>query len=192
MHPIERKMSAYIEVLPSAELDKYDLKGLTPDMFCVNIADMVNMHRLFSGQVENEKQIPVARWAMNHEEYLEATRNPATKLTHRQIVHLLTALPGFVRESDNQYIDFEESVVAHSNADNIQYSGYRLTIVTEDIEGDISSHAYYTLDSHTAEGWQGVLPPAADHKAIQNALDTKIQVIKNAGVQLAHVNNETD
>jgi hypothetical protein len=56
---------SYIEVLPSDELARFDLKGLTPDMFCVNIADMVNIRGLFSGQVENEKQLPVARWQLN-------------------------------------------------------------------------------------------------------------------------------
>ena len=35
----------YIAVLPAPELARFNLKGLTPEMFCVNIADMVNIRK---------------------------------------------------------------------------------------------------------------------------------------------------
>jgi hypothetical protein len=194
-HGLARKdagLPAYIEVLPSAELARFDLKGLTPEMFCVNISDMVNIRGLFSGQVENERQIPVARWTLNHEEYLQALSAPAENLTHRQIVDFLAPLPGFTQESENQYIEFEESVVSHKNAEHATFSGYRLTIATEDIEGSISTYAYYSLDTRTPQGWQGTPPPSADYEAIRIALETKLQAIRDAGVKIAQVYDETD
>lgn len=185
-------MPAYIEVLPSSELARFDLKGLTPEMFCVNISDMVNIRGLFSGQVENERQIPVARWALNHEEYLQAISAPAENLTHRQIVDLLAPLPGYVQETDNQYIEFEESVVSHKSAEHTTFSGYRLTIATEDIEGSNTSYAYYSLDTRTPQGWQGTPPPPADYEPIRIALENRLQAIRNAGVQITQVYDETD
>lgn len=182
----------YIEVLPSEELARFDLKGLTPDMFCVNIADMVNNRGLFSGQVENEKQLPVARWALNRDEYLQLTSAPRQNLTHGQLVNLLASMPGYQQESDKQYIDFEESVVPRQNGELSTFSGYRLTIVTEEIEGCISSYAYYNLDTLTPQGWQGTPPPHADYEAIQRALAKKLQAIADAGVILSQVTDETD
>ena len=185
-------MAAYIEVLPSAELARFNLKGLSPDMFYVNIADMVNMRGLFSGQVENERQIPVARWLINHEDYLLAINAPPTNLTHLQIVSLLAALPGYVQEADNQYLDFEESVVQHTTPDHLQSGGYRLSITTEESEGLISSSAYYNLDTLTESGWLGSPPPEADHAAIRTQLGNKLEQIRQAGVQLTRVDDETD
>ena len=183
---------AYIQVRPSDELLRFDLKDLTPEMFCVNIADMVNIRGLFSGQVENEKQLPVARWAMNYDEYREAIRTPAANSSHQHLTKLLEKLPGYMQESDNQYIDFEELVLPHSNENHTIHSGYRLTIMTEDIEGEISSYAYYNLDTHTTAGWQSLIPTKAEHEAIQNALNIKLQTIRDAGVYLTHVYDETD
>ena len=194
-HGLARKnsgLAAYIEVLPSSELARFDLKGLTPEMFCVNITDMVNIRGLFSGQVENERQIPVARWTLNHEEYLQAINAPAENLTHLQIVDLLAPLPGYIQETDNQYIELEESVVSHKNAGHATVSGYRLTIATEDIEGTFASYAYYSLDTRTPQGWQGTPPPPADHEAIRIALANKLQAIRDAGVQITQVYDETD
>ena len=185
-------LAAYIEVLPSSELARFDLKGLTPDMFCVNISDMVNIRGLYAGQVENERQIAVARWEMNHEEYMQALSAPASNLTHQQIAALLASLPGYIQESDDQYIDFEEKIVAHTSAENNNNSGYRLTIVTENIEGNISSHAYYNLDTQSAEGWQGIPPSLADYEAIQTALANKLLAIRNCGVVITQVSDETD
>jgi hypothetical protein len=183
---------SYIEVLPSDELARFDLKGLTPDMFCVNIADMVNIRGLFSGQVENEKQLPVARWLLNREEYLQLTGAPRQNLTHEQIVNLLASMPGYQQESDRQYIDFEESVVPRHSGEPGTFSGYRLTIVTEEIEGSISSYAYYYLDTLAPQGWQGTPPPPADYEAIQRALAKKLQAIADAGVILSQLTDETD
>ena len=185
-------LANYIEVLPSTELARFDLKGLTPEMFCVNISDMVNIRGLFSGQVENERQIPVARWLMNHEEYLQAINAPAANLTHLQIVNLLASLPGYIQESDNQYLDFEENVVPHDTGEHATFSGYRLSIMTEDIGGNISSYAYYNLDTHTPDGWQGYPPPQADYEPVRIALTNKLQAIREAGVQITQVYDETD
>jgi len=194
-HGLVRKGSgqaSYIQVLPSAELARFDLKGLTPEMFCVNISDMVNIRGLFSGQVENERQVPVARWEINPEDYLQATSAQAAKLTHLQIVDLLSSLLGYIQETDNQFIDFEERVVPHGTGEPDAFSGYRLTIVTEDIEDKIAPYADYNLDTHTPEGWQGYPPPQADYAPIRTALANKLQAIRDAGVQLTQVYDETD
>jgi hypothetical protein len=184
--------ASYIQVLPSAELARFDLKGLTPEMFCVNISDMANIRGLFSGQVENERQVTVARWEINHEDYLQAISTQAAKLTHLQIVDLLASLPGYLQETDNQFIDFEESVVPHETGEPGTFSGYRLTIVTEDIEDKIAPYAYYNLDTHTPEGWQGYPPPQADYAPIRAALENKLQAIRESGVPLTQVDDETD
>lgn len=182
----------YIEVLPSDELSRFDLKGLTPEMFCVNITDMVNIRGLFSGQVENERQIPVARWVLNHEEYVQLTSAPVESLTHPQIASLLAPLPGYIQETNNQYIDFEERVVPHRSGEHTTFSGYRLTIATEDIEGTVSSYAYYNLDTLTQQGWQGIPPPQEDYEAIRIAVENKLQAIRDTGVDIKDVYDETD
>ena len=183
--------ASYIEVLPSAELASFNLKGLTPEMFCVNISDMVNIRGLFSGVVENEQQLAVAHWEMNEEAHLHAMRNLTVKLTHLQIVNLLEALPGYVRELDNQFIDFEESVVPLGAGERATFGGYRLTVVTEDMGDKIAPYAFYNLDTRTAEEWLGI-PPPADHEAVKNAITNKLQAIIEAGVQLTQVYDETD
>jgi len=185
-------LASYIEVLPSAELARFDLKGLSPEMFCVNISDMVNIRGLHSGQVENERQIPVARWEMNLEEYKQAISAPASNLTHQQIAALLASLPGYIRESGDQDIDFEENVVLHPMDGITMFSGYRLTIVTENIEGDNTIYAYYSLDTHSAEGWLGAPPPLTDHETVRAALAKKLQAIRDAGVGITQVYDETD
>jgi hypothetical protein len=184
--------TSYISVLPSAELARFDLKGLTPEMFCVNISDVVNIHGLFSGVVENERQIPVARWSMNQDDYHNALSKESAKLTHLQIVSLLAALPGYAQESDGQFIDFEESVIPHAAAEDSEASGYRLTIVTDDIGGKVAPYAYYSLDVHTAEGWQGCPPPPEHHELVRNALSNKLHAIRDAGIQLTQAYDETD
>lgn len=184
--------TGYIEVLPDDELARFDLKGLTPEMFCVNIADMVNIRGMFSGQVENERQIPVARWSMNRDEYVEALSVPADNLTHQQIVKLLASLPGYIQETDQQYIEFEERVVSHAAAELATFSGYRLTLATEEIEGSVSTCAYYSLDTHTQQGWQGTPPPPGDYQPIRNAIESKLQAIRQAGVTIEKVYDETD
>jgi len=184
--------SHYIEVSPSSELARFNLKGLTPEMFCVNIADMVNIRGLYSGQVENERQIPVAKWELNYDEFLQLKKTVKVELTHKQIAGLLASLPGYVQETDDQYIEFEERVVAHNEGKSTTYSGYLLTIMTEEIEDMITSCAYYYLDTQTAAGWQGYPPPPADYEAIRTALANKLREIGEAGVQLTRVSDETD
>jgi len=184
--------AAYIVVQPSDELAHFKLRGLTPEMFCVNIADMVNHRRQFSGTVENEQQAAVARWEMNEEEYRLATSIMTVKPTHRQIVDLLSALPGYVQESDGQFIDFEENVVAHEAGKEPVFSGYRLTIVTEDIGDKIAPYAYYTLDTRTTKGWQDTPPPPAHHEALRGTLAKRLQAIAAAGITLNKVYDQTD
>jgi hypothetical protein len=184
--------SNYIQVLPSAELARFNLKGLTPEMFCVNIADMVNIRGMYTGQVENEKQIPVAKWALNYDEFLQLKNALISQLSHKQIVKLLSNLPGYVGESDDQYIDFEERVVTHPSGDHTSFSGYRLSIMTEEVEGHISTHAYYYLDTCTGDGWQDMPPPQGDYAAVRSALENKLQQIREAGVRISAANDETD
>lgn len=186
------KFPAYIHVIPSDELAGYDLKGLTPEMFCVNIADMVNMRGIFHGQVENERQLPVARWTMNRDEYLDATRKPLKNLTHQQIVQILSLMPDYAGESDSQYIDIEECVISHTNGENTTCGGYQLTIMTEKFEDDIQSYAYFKLNTQTAKGWLDCIPPIADFEIIRKAIDKKLQAINDAGVKLKKVVDETD
>ncbi len=192
---LERKgdgWSNYIEVLPTAELTRFNLKGLTPEMFCVNISDMVNIRSLYRGQVENERQIDVAKWELNYDEFLQLKSGINTRLTHKQIVKILSSMPGYLQETDNQYIDFEERVVPYKTGLGTAFSGYRLSIMTEDIEGDISTSAYYYLDTHKHEGWQDTPPPQSDCEVVKIALVNKLQCIREAGVQILSVNDETD
>lgn len=161
-------------------------------MFCVNIADIVNIRGLCSGQVENEKQIPVARWVMSHEEYLDAISAPLQGLTHLEIVNLLAPLSGYIKETGNQYIDFEEIIVPEQGGEHSTASGYKMTIATEDIEGKVSSYAYYSLDTRSIQGWLGTPPPQTDFAAIKIAIENKLQAIREAGIQLTQVYDETD
>ena len=171
----------YIEVLPSWELARFNLRGLTPEMFCVNISDMVNVRGQLSGAVENEQQLPVAHWEINQNDYRSALR---VKLTHAQVVDLLAALPGYVDEGDGEFIEFEEQVIAAS--------GYRLTIVTQDIGDKVAPYAYYNLDIYSEDGWEGYPPPTNQHEQIRNALARQLQVMGDAGVQLTQVYDATD
>lgn len=184
--------SNYIQVLPSAELARFNLKGLTPEMFCVNISDMVNIRGMYCGQVENEKQNPVAKWSLNYDEFLQLKSARAAQLSHKQIVKLLSSMPDYAGETDDQYIDFEERVITHASGDHTSYSGYRLTIMTEEVEGNISTHAYYYLDTCTSDGWQDMPPPQADYAVVRSALENKLQQIREAGVNISAANDETD
>lgn len=183
---------AYIAVLPSSGLAEFNLKGLTPEMFCVNISDMVNLRGLISGAVENEQQITVAHWEMNEEEYRHATAEQVQKPTHRQIVALLETLPGYVQELDEQFVDFEENVISHEADGHIVFSGYRLTVVTEDMGEKPAPYAFYNLDTRTAEGWQDIPPPPTDHAAVRAAVAEKLQAIREAGVPITQAHDETD
>lgn len=184
--------ATYVEVLPSTDLARFDLKGLTPEMFCVNIADMVNIRGLFSGAVENEQQIAVAHWEMNEEAYLHELSNSTVKLTHLQLVNCLETLPGYVQELDGQFIDFEESVVAHGSGKFAASSGYRLTVVSEDMGNKIAPYAFYNLDTRDAGGWLGIPPPPEDREAVRNALAKQLQAINDSGVAITRVYDESD
>ncbi len=180
--------AAYIEVLPNSELARYDLKGLTPEMFCVNIADMVNLRGLYSGAVENERQIGVAHWEINEEGYRQAISAAKVTLTHLQIVGCLEKLAGYVQELDGQFIDFEEwGIVLGAPA-----GGYRLSVVTQDIGDKIAPYAFYNLDTRTSLGWQGFPPPPEHHPAIHAAIAAKLQTLRAAGVAITEIYNETD
>jgi hypothetical protein len=177
----------YIQVLPSWELARFNLRGLTADMFCVNISDMVNVRGLLSGVVENERQQPVARWEIDQDDYRNAL---SIRLTHAHIVDLLAGLPGYVEEVDEEFVEFEARVVPYAAGGTA--SGYRLTIVTQDIGDKVAPYAYYHLDTHNADGWQGYPPPVAQREIIRDALAGQLQAIGDAGVQLTHVYDATD
>lgn len=182
----------YIAVLPSTELSRFNLKGLTPDMFCVNISDAANNRGLLSGTVENEQQIAVARWEIDEEDYRQAISDSAVHLTHLQIVNLLESLPQYVQQADGQFIDFEARVVPHADGGTAAFSGFRLTIVTEDIGDKTAPYAYFNLDVHTADEWQGYPPPQADFEPVKAALAGTLQAISAAGVRLTQVYDESD
>lgn len=187
--------ATYIEVLPSAELSRFNLKGLTPEMFCVNISDLVNIRGLFSGVVENEKQLPVALFDMDQDDYLKAIGNLTVKLTHLQLVNLLEPLSGYVQEADDEFIDFEEKVVPHTkeaSAEDGTFSGYRLTIVSEDTGEKVAPFAYYSLDVYSAGEWQGYPPPQAHNETLRLAMARKLEEMSLVGVQLTQIHDETD
>ena len=192
---LERKGAGwanYIQVLPSAELERYNLKGLTPEMFCVNITDMINIRGMNCGQVENEKQLPVAKWELNYDEFLHLKSTVSSKLSHQQMVSLLSAMPAYAGTMDNQYIEFEERIVTRKDEEKTIYSGYRLTLMSEEIEGNLETHAYYYLDTCTDQGWQDVPPLAADHESIRKALEAKLEHIRETGILLTRIDDETD
>ena len=182
----------YIAVLPAPELARFNLKGLTPEMFCVNIADMVNIRGQYSGQVENERQVPVAKWHLDYDEFLQLKNTVSAPLTHDISVSLLAPLDGYLTESDNQYIEFEERVISRETGEEITGSGYRLTIMTEEIEDEINTSAFYYLDTFANSGWLGYPPPQAELDTIQSALNNKLDAIREAGVDLVQVSDETD
>ena len=178
----------YIQVMPSAELGRFNLRGLTPDMFCVNIADMVNVRSWLSGVVENEQQLPVARWQIDTEDYRQALSS--CRLSHSQIVDLLRGLPGYVGEFDDEFIEFE-AVLADQQG-NVASNGYRLTIVTQDIGDKIAPYASYNLDVCNGDQWQGYPPPDQDHEALRIALTLSLAAISAAGVMVTQVYDATD
>lgn len=186
------KLSPYITVNPVEALSNFDLKGLSPEMFCMNLADMVNMQGLFKGNIENEHQSPVAHWTMSQDEYLEAIRQTGKTLSHQQIVPILSSMPDYVRESNNQYIDFEACAITHAKSDNKTCSGYKLTIMTEDLDGEIHSYAYFNFDTRSEAGWLNLIPPSSEIEELQNAVNRKLQSIKEAGVEIARIYDETD
>lgn len=184
-------LPAYIEVTPSAELSEFNLKGLTPEMFCVNIADMVNLRRIFAGVVENEKQLAVARWSIDHQEYLEAIRRPPS-LTQRQIADRLAAIPGFIPSEDQQYADFEACLSPKTAHPSTKSYGYRLTILTEQLNEQTQSRAYYYLDTRRDSVWLDKVPPCELQDTIRQAVRHKLTEISEAGINLQSIEDQTD
>jgi hypothetical protein len=179
---------AYIAVQPSAELARFNLKGLTPAMFCVNIADAVNTHHACAGVVENERQQAVARWQLDELDYGRALRAGVNPPGHAAVVHALKQLPGYVQAIDGQCLDFEAVVVP----DAPLASGYQLSVVTEDVGERRAPFAFYSLDTHDATGWRGYPPPQAHLPPVRAALDAQLRAIAEAGIQLTQVIDETD
>ncbi|MHB1677141.1 MAG: hypothetical protein ACYCSS_06355 [Sulfuriferula sp.] len=178
----------YIQVLPSSELSRFDLRGLTPDMFCTNIADMVNVRGRLSGVVENEQQLPVARWKIHQEDYRHALAS--CTLSHAQMVDLLSPLPSYVAEFDDEFIEFEAKLAPQEGNDAV--SGYRLTVVTQDIGDRIAPYASYNLDTFFADAWQGYPPREEDHEALRAILTVCLKAIGDAGVPIMQVYDATD
>ncbi len=178
----------YIQVLPSWELSRFDLRGLTPDMFCTNIADMVNVRNCLSGVVENEQQLPVAKWIINEDDYRRALA--VCTLNHAQMVDLLKSLPGYAGEFDGEFIEFEATLVAPDGS-SAAY-GYRLTVATQNIGSRIAPHASYSLDTLVDGVWQGYPPPQDDHEALRATLTACLQAIADAGVAVTQAYDATD
>jgi hypothetical protein len=178
----------YIAVQPSAELTRFNLKGLTPAMFCVNIADVVNTHHECVGVVENERQQPVARWQLDELDYGRALRAGVSRPNHVAVAHALRRLPGCVQAIDGQCLDFEAVVVV----DAPLASGYQLSVVTEDVGERRAPFAFYSLDTHDATGWRGYPPPQAHLPPVRVALDAQLRAIAEAGIDLTQVIDETD
>ena len=178
----------YIQVQPSPELSRFDLRGLTPDMFCTNIADTVNVRGKLSGIVENEQQLPVAQWKIDRGDYRQALS--ACTLNHRQIVALLEMLPDYVTESDDEFIEFESVLAPRTN--KAYASGYRLTVVTQNIGERIAPYASYNLDTFADGAWQAIAPPAVDHADLRALVEIRLNSIIDAGVPLTQVYDATD
>lgn len=174
---------AYIAVLPTPELARFNLKGLSPAMFCVNIADTVNTHQVFACVVENEQQIPVARWRMSEDDYRLALRTHAPVLSHAALVQALKAVPGHV-QSDAPYVDFAAVVV--------DGSGYQLSVVSEAMGERRAPFVFYTLDTQVDGSWSGYPPPQAHLPQLRAALDAQLRAIVAADVALTQVYDETD
>ena len=157
-------------------------------MFCINIADMVNVRGRLSGVVENEQQLPVAQWKINREDYRHALAS--CTMSHAQMVALLSSLPGYVADFDDEFIEFEAKLAPQETNDVA--SGYRLTIVTQNIGDKIAPYASYNLDLFIADAWQGYPPPASDHEALRTMLALCLQAISDAGVPIMQVYDNTD
>lgn len=177
----------YIQVQSSPELSRFDLRGLTPDMFCTNIADTVNVRGKLSGVVENEQQLPVAQWKIDRGDYRQALS--ACTLNHRQMVALLETLPDYVTESDDEFIEFEGVLASHNDG---VASGYRLTVVTRNIGARNAPYASYSLDTFQDGVWQAIAPPETDHAALRALLELRLNSIIDAGVALTQADDVTD
>ena len=176
----------YIRVLATADLARFNLLGLTPEMFCVNIADQVNVRGYLSGIVENEQQVLVAQWLIDEDEYHAALQ---IRPSHQHWVVWLTQVDGYVAGTDEEFIEFECRSLPLT--DDSGY-GYRLTVVSVDIGGNIAPYASYQFDSYAGNDWQYIAPAVEILPALRKALTQTLQEIANAGVILTTVFDETD
>ncbi len=176
----------YIRVLATADLARFNLRGLTPDMFCVNISDQVNVRGHLSGIVENEQQIQVAQWLIDEDEYHAALQ---VRPSHQHWVAWLAQVDGYVASTDEEFIEFEcrSLPVSHDSG-----YGYRLAVVSADIGDKIAPYASYQFDSYTSNDWHGVTPDVEHLPALRQALARTLAQIAEAGVVLTAVFDETD
>ncbi len=176
----------YIRVLPTADLARFNLRGLTPEMFCVNIADQVNVRGLLSGVVDNEQQVLVAQWLIDEDEYRAALQ---VKPDHTYWLARLAQLDGYVATLDDEFVELEMRVMP--GAADSGY-GYRLTVVTADIGDKVAPYASYQFDSYVENDWQGIAPAAEYLPELRQYLAQTVQQIADAGVILTTVFDETD
>jgi hypothetical protein len=172
---------SYIQIFPTADLARFNLRGLTPEMFCVNIADQVNVRGFLSGTVENEQQILVAQWLIDEDEYRAALQ---VKPDHAYWLARLAQINGYLPSHDEEFIEIEHRV------DGIH--GYRLTVVTADIGDKVAPYASYQFDSYQAHEWQGLVPDDQYLSELRQHLADTLQNIAQEGVKLTAVFDETD
>ncbi|NOT17624.1 MAG: hypothetical protein HOP20_06100 [Sulfuriferula sp.] len=172
----------YLRILDTAELARFNLRGLTPEMFCVNIADQVNMRGLLSGVVENEQQIAVARWLIDADEYQAALQ---IKPDHYYWQARLAQLDGYIASLDDEFIEFEMRAV-------VADYGVRLTVVTANIGDKIAPYLCYQFDTYRADEWQGIAPAEGFLATLRDHLAQMLHAIANAGVVLTAIIDETD
>ncbi|WP_162085218.1 hypothetical protein [Sulfuriferula nivalis] len=171
----------YVQIFPTADLARFNLRGLTPEMFCVNIADQINVRGLLSGTVENEQQILVAQWLIDEDEYRAALQ---VKPDHAYWVARLAQIHGYLPTLDEEFVEIEQLV------DGVH--GYRLTVVTADIGDKIAPYASYQFDSYQAHEWLGLVPDNQYLSELRLHLADTLQNIAQAGVKLTAVFDETD
>ncbi|MEQ1668920.1 MAG: hypothetical protein ABL868_10740, partial [Sulfuriferula sp.] len=176
----------YIRVLATADLARFNLRGLTPEMFCVNIADQVNVRGYLSGIVENEQQIQVAQWLIDEDEYHAALQ---VRPSHQHWVAWLAQVDGYVADIDEEFIEFECHSLPVANDSGC---GYRLTVVSADIGDKIAPYASYQFDSYANKDWQYAALAAENLPALRKALAQTLQQIADAGVVLTAIFDETD
>jgi hypothetical protein len=171
----------YVRVLATPDLARFNLRGLTPEMFCVNIADQVNVRGFLSGTVESEQQVPVAQWLIDEEEYHAALQ---VQPDHDYWVARLAQLDGYVA-AEEEFIEFGIRLTGKGY-------GYQLTVVTADIGDKVAPYASYQFDSFDENEWLGITPDARYLPELRQQLAITLQAIADAGVKLTAVFDETD
>lgn len=178
---LDAQYQPYIRVSATADLARFNLRGLTPEMFCVNITDQVNVRGFLSGTVENEQQVPVAQWLIDAEEYHAALQ---VRPNHDYWVARLVQLDGYVA-AEEEFIEFGVRLTGKKY-------GYQLTVVTADIGDKVAPYASYQFDSFDENEWLGIAPDARYLPELRQQLAKTLQTITDAGVKLTAVFDETD